>query len=338
MKYVYRVFIIISILLLSTALCFGYMIKPTETNNSVTKRGTKASNEKEPKIFRINAFEGDEPLRILVIGIDKTATTKLDADKNPMRADTIMLLTLDPARKKVQLLSIPRDSRVKIKGHGMDKINHSYYYGEYELLKGTIEDFLDTKINHHVVVDYEAVSKLIDAIGGVDMYVPFTYKYEDPSVVPKLVIDFKEGDQHLDGETAVKFLRVRKIYENQDIDRIAAQQEFLMKVFDKMKNPALIFKLPTLLDIFQKYVKTDLSYGQIADLSYFMLGVDKDNIIRQTLDGYSKYIDKISYYIVDKEHGRQLLKDFFKEPEPDNTTENTDTTDTTANSKQNSEK
>src|SRR5699024_5910851 len=204
----------------------------------------------------VNPFKGDDPLHILVMGIDSTATTDMTEDENPSRSDTMMLFTIDPVRKKVQVLSLPRDTYIKIPGYAeKTKLGHAYAYGGYLLAEETIEDFLDIKIDHYGIVDYKAVERLVDAIGGIDVVMDQDYYYEDTYVVPPLVIDFKKGKNHLDGKEAVNYLRIRKMYEDQDIGRIQKQQEFLLKVLEKVKKPSIILKVPELLILLKSILR-----------------------------------------------------------------------------------
>lgn len=315
MKIIYRIFILLSIVLLSAGLYLGYMVKPS-SESKIGHQATETLGEEKkekPNIPRVSAFDGDKPLHILVLGIDETKMNQAKkADEDISRSDTMMLFTIDPVGKRAQLLSIPRDTYVNVPGHGMTKINHAYAYGKYPLAEKTVERFLNVKIDHHAIVNYDAVRELTIAVGGVEVYLPVDYKYTDPSVVPPLKIDFKAGYQLVKGDDAIRFLRIRKIFEDQDIGRIGQQQKFLMSLFKKMKEPSMIWKLPKLLDIVDKYVETDLTYGQIADLSYFALSMDMDNIETCHLEGEGVRIGDLDYWKVDKDMARKTLRDFLK--------------------------
>jgi len=293
--------------LLATGLYIGYLIKPDHS------LALPEDNKEDvtANLETVNPFKGDDPLHILVMGIDSTATTDMTEDENPSRSDTMMLFTIDPVRKKVQVLSLPRDTYIKIPGYAeKTKLGHAYAYGGYLLAEETIEDFLDIKIDHYGIVDYKAVERLVDAIGGIDVVMDQDYYYEDTYVVPPLVIDFKKGKNYLDGKEAVNYLRIRKMYEDQDIGRIQKQQEFLLKVLEKVKKPSIILKVPELIDIAQKHSKTDLSYGQIAYLAKFALDLDKEDIITDTLVGDDQRIGDLDYYIVDEELAREQVRRF----------------------------
>ena len=299
------------IAVLSGALVLGYEL----VDRPMTKRSHELSREEAAKSINkldtTNPFTGDDPLHILLFGIDKTATTDMTEEGNPTRSDVVMLVTIDPVTKRAQLLSLPRDTYVDIKGHdGKTKLGHAYAYGGEKLAEETVENFLDVKIDYYATVDYGAVERLVDAVDGIEVDIPFDYSYEDTYVVPNLHIDFKKGKQKLNGADAVRYLRIRKIYEDQDIDRIQVQQRFMMQLFDKLKRPMMILKIPELIDIALDNIETNLSYGQIAYLAKMGLGMDRENIQTDTLVGENKRIGNIEYYIVDQASAQEQVRRF----------------------------
>lgn len=314
MKIVYRVFIVLTVLLLGAGLFLGHAMKgmgpKTTAREETVTTTTEQTEEEAPEIARSNAFHGDDFLQILLVGIDRTAMTGQKHGDEVSRSDTLMLATLDPVTKRAQLLSIPRDTYVNVPGHGKTKINHAYMHGKYPLLKKTVERFLDVKIDHYAIVDYDAVRELTTAVGGVEVYLPINYKYTDPSVDPPLEINFHAGYQLVEGDDAVRFLRIRKIFDDQDIGRIGQQQKFLKSLFKKMKTPGMLLKLPTLLNIINKDVETDLSYGEMADLAYFGIGMDFSNLETEVLEGGGQRIDGLDYWIVNQRYAQGLVEKF----------------------------
>ena len=299
------------IAVLSGALVLGYEL----VDRPITKRSHELSREEAAKginkLDTADPFTGDDPLHILLFGIDKTATTDMTEEGNPTRSDVVMLVTIDPVTKRAQLLSLPRDTYVNIKGHdGKTKLGHAYAYGGEKLAEETVENFLDVKIDYYATVDYGAVERLVDAVGGIEVDIPFDYSYEDTYVVPNLHIDFKKGKQKLNGADAVRYLRIRKICGDQDIDRIQVQQRFMMQLFDKLKRPMMILKIPELIDIALDNIETNLSYGQIAYLAKMGLGMDRENIQTDTLVGENKRIGNIEYYIVDQASAQEQVRRF----------------------------
>lgn len=323
MKYIYRIFVVLSIIILSLIVLIAYRIKPQYENKGIDQ--LNRPQRKEDQIFDdknlINVFEGDNELRILLLGVDKSKTKdKYDDGKN-MRTDTIMIFTIFPEDKKVQIVSIPRDSYVRIHGYDKHKINSAfnprvYPDGGLDLTVKTVEDFLDVEIDHYAIVDYKAVIEIVDTLGGIDVYWDHPdYSYTDDWVIPPLEINLKRGNNHLDGINAVSYLRARKALDDQDIGRIKNQQDFLMLLFDKIKNPATFFKIPRLLDIVDQYIETDFSYGQLAFLAKFGLTLERSDISAHTLEGREKsgvnlggY--KVDVYEVDIEKARELVKSY----------------------------
>ena len=137
---------------------------------------------------------------IIVLGVDERAE-----EHDVGRSDTLFVVMFDTNKKAASLLSVPRDTRVRIKGHGWDKINHAYAYGGRELTQKTTEELLGIKINNYVMVDFKGFVGLVDAIGGVDINVEKNMYYYDEWDGFK--IDLKKGMQHMDGKTAIQYVR-----------------------------------------------------------------------------------------------------------------------------------
>lgn len=319
MKYLYRVFAVLAILGLALLVFFGYSLKRSGANKGISKiTGSNVLKRKDED--NVKVFDGNNPLHVLVLGVDKSDTLDATAEQNGARTDTIMVVTIDPEYDKVQILSIPRDSYIRVHGYDKNKVNSAfnpkvYPGGGINLTAKTIEDFLDIKIDHYAIIDYQAVVGIVDAVGGMDIYWDGPdYHYEDNWVVPPLVIDLKHGENHLNGKNAVGYLRTRKIYKNQDIGRISAQQDFLMNLFEKMKSPKMILKVPTLIDIVGRYVETDLNLGEISKLAYYGLGLEPGDISSATVDGYPKMMKQgkydLSFWIVDSKEARKLVHEF----------------------------
>ena len=163
---------------------------------------------------------------IMIMGVD-------EREDDVGRSDTLMIATVDPKKDQAALLSIPRDTRVKINGHGWDKINAAYAYGGEKLTQRTVEDFLGVNMDHYIIINTHAFQKIIDAIGGIDIDVEKRMYYEDPwDDDGGLVIDLRPGKQHMDGKTAVTYVRFRD--EEGDIGRIKRQQKSMKACMDKI--------------------------------------------------------------------------------------------------------
>lgn len=228
---------------------------------------------------------------IVVLGVDERAE-----EHDVGRSDTLFVVMFDTNKKAASLLSIPRDTRVPIQGHGWDKINHAYAYGGRELTQKTVEELLGLKINNYVMVDFNGFQGLVDAIGGVDIDVENDMYYYDDWDGFK--IDLKKGRQHLDGKTAIQYVRYRD--EEGDIGRIRRQQHFLLAVYDKITSANMLLHIPGLAQQLTSMVKTDLPLSDMVDLGRALHAMVKSQgLAMATVPGTPKYIDGISYWLPD---------------------------------------
>ena len=222
------------------------------------------------------------------------------------RSDTLFVVMLDKSKKNAALLSIPRDTRVKIEGHGWDKINAAFAYGGQKLTRETVQDFLGIKLNNYVVVDFQGFKGLVDAVGGVDINVEKRMYYYDP--YDGFEIDLRPGKQHMDGKTAMQYVRYRD--EEGDIGRIRRQQKFLMALYKHIASKNIIAKIPGVSKQIMSMVKTDLSLKEMVELGNVMRDmVEKEGLKMSMVPGEPEYIGGISYWIPDIPKMRQKMAD-----------------------------
>ena len=220
------------------------------------------------------------------------------------RSDTLFVVMLDKSKKNAALLSVPRDTRVKIKGHGWDKINSAFAYGGHKLTQETVQDFLGIKLHNYVVVDFQGFKDLVDVIGGVDINVEKRMYYYDPYA--DFEIDLRPGRQHMDGKTAMQYVRYRD--EEGDIGRIRRQQKFIMALYKQIASKNIIAKMPGVSKQIMSMVKTDLSLKEMVELGNVMRDMlEKDGLKMAMVPGEPKYIDGISYWIPDVPKMRQQM-------------------------------
>ncbi len=228
---------------------------------------------------------------IMVMGIDERP-----ADGDPGRSDTLFVVMFDQNKKSIALLSIPRDTRVRIPGHGWDKINHAYAFGGRELSQKTVEQFLGIRIDNYVTVDFNGFKGLVDVIGGVDIDVEKDMYYYDSWDGFK--IDLKKGRQRLDGATAIQYVRYRD--EDGDIGRIKRQQHFLLAVYSRITSADMLLKIPGLGRQLSSMIKTDMPVGDMVDVGRALHSMVQENkLAMATVPGTPQYIDEISYWIPD---------------------------------------
>jgi LCP family protein required for cell wall assembly len=260
--------------------------------------------------FKGTILSYNEPVNILVLGVD--AGDYKNKKSSHTRSDTIMLVNYNPNENKAFILSIPRDTRVKINGDYC-KINSAHSIGGTELTIKTVENFLNVHIDYYVEIDYEGFRRAIDAIGGVDVVIPRDMHYKSYD----LDINFKKGEKvHLNGELAEKFIRWRKNndgtgYATGDLGRISTQQEFLKLILIKLKTPEGIIRIPNLLNTVVRWTKTNIPPKLMVYYAYKAIGMHADSIESETLKGEPKYISGISYYIYDEDKNKEVLS-YFK--------------------------
>lgn len=234
---------------------------------------------------------GAEPFNVLVIGKDA------DSFKEVGRADTIMLVRVFPKKKKAYLVSIPRDTRAKIDGHGFRKINSAYAYGDIKLASESIENLLDIEIARYVVVNWTGFEKMVDLFGGVWIDVEKKMDFEAPST--KAYIHLKQGRQLLSGKEALGYVRFRHDRAG-DLGRIPRQQKFIYSLIDQAKQIKNILKLPKLIDQLVDNTRTNTSVGELLWLGRLFWDIDKKDLSTDILPGQGKTINGASYFIVDQ--------------------------------------
>lgn len=238
---------------------------------------------------------------IIVLGVDERAE-----EHDAGRSDTLFVVMFDTKTKSASLLSVPRDTRVRIKGYGWDKINHAYAYGGRELTQATTEELLGLHINNYVMVDFKGFTGLVDAIGGVDINVEKDMYYKD--TWDGFTVDLKKGMQHMDGKTAIQYVRYRD--EEGDIGRIRRQQHFMMAVYEKISSAEMLLHVPGLAKQLTSMVKTDLPISDMIDLGRVLHSMVREKgLAMATVPGEPRYIDDISYWLPDiRELRSQMVK------------------------------
>jgi len=200
---------------------------------------------------------------VLLFGLDEAGL--------PAHSDTIMLMRFDPKNRSVNQLSIPRDTLVNVEGYGQSKITQAMWYGGPSLALKTVKDFTGIPINHVMVVGFQGFPRLVNSVGGIDMYVPQTVSTgAGPGIAgsTQRVVTFTKGMHHFDGKNAMLYVRIRKGYAQGDFTRAARQQAFVRALQKKIVRPGNITKLPEIGRRFMSGVATDLTTNQILELAY----------------------------------------------------------------------
>lgn len=261
----------------------------------------KDLNPKEQKGFNLPILQQKQ--NILIVGVDSNGKNT-DPFKGT-RSDTMILVNIDPSSHSINAISIPRDSKVYLAGdHGVQKINAAHALGGIDLTIKTIEDTLGIKVNKYVVVNNDGVKKLVDALGGVPVYIEKDMYYNDNA--GGLHINLAKGLHVLNGEQVEGYLRFRKDGLG-DIGRTSRQQWFVKSVLEKLQSPAVIPKIPEVLNIASVYVKTNLSLYEMSHLAAALRNVDMNDVEFATLPGSPSKKGYISYWILDPEKTQEVI-------------------------------
>lgn len=250
-----------------------------------------------------------EPVNILLLGMDIGDPNQVD-NQSIKRTDTIMVLNYNPDNKKMNVVSIPRDTLIDVNGRN-SKINAAYAIGGYPKIKAEAEKLLGININYIVKIDYNAFREIIDAIGGIEMKIERNMIYDDEG--QNLHINFKAGETvNLDGKKAEEFFRWRKNNDgsglaNGDLDRIENQQKFISKVVDKCTSPFILFRMPQIMSALGDNIETNMSSGEIIGYGLKFMNVKKENMSMITAAGTPKTINGESFLIFSKNENKDII-------------------------------
>ncbi|NEP17690.1 MAG: LCP family protein [Leptolyngbya sp. SIO4C1] len=263
------------------------------------------------------------PVNILVLGI-KVLSSDLDNPPDEMAdlgyhalvnsfdglSDTMLLLRFNPRDNQLAVMSIPRDTRTLVAGR-LTKINEANLDGGPALTAEAIGELLGgVPIDRYVRINVQGVEKLIDALGGVEVNVPQDMKYQDDS--QHLYINLKAGEQTLDGDQAMQFLRFR-YDENGDIGRVQRQQMLMRAVVEQALNPATIARLPKILSVIQSHVDTNLAVEELVALVGFAAQTNRSNVQMLMLPGEFSLAGEFdrSYWLPHYAQIDQMVEQYF---------------------------
>ena len=252
------------------------------------------------------------PVNVLVMGIDEVPDVEAGSEESfSGRSDTMLLLHLDPNAEKVSVLSIPRDTQVEVPGYGRTKVNHANWMGGPALAREVItHNFNDVQIDRFLRVNTGAFRAIVDAIGGVRVFVPKDMYYVDNT--QGLEIDLREGWQTLDGDEAEQFARFRNDSYG-DIGRVQRQQTLLKALRKRFTNPTIVARLPQLLNIAQDYTNTNLTGDELMALIRFGLQLTPESMQMVMLPGRASEYGEFnaSYWIMDESKRDNILSSYF---------------------------
>lgn len=250
-----------------------------------------SGNEIHPRV--------DNELLFLLAGTDQN-----DGDSNgKTRSDTMMLIKINFKSGSIDIVSVPRDTRVPVNGE-LRKINSASSVGGMEMTLKTIRDWLDIDLDYYVRVNFESTVKIVDMLGGVEIDVP--------EVVAE-GIGVEPGLQKLDGEMALEFVRFRKGYATGDYGRVQAQQAFMKAMLNELLKPKNILNFPNLLNLVDKEVDTNIPTSFALSKATSMGKFSSSSLQTHIIPGEGKYIGDISFFVYDREETINLRDGLYNE-------------------------
>lgn len=286
---------------------------PTQTE-SVEEEESVVEEEVEVEIPLDQITINQEILQELYDNSDRVNIVFFATDGS--RADTIIFTSYDPSTDQMTMINIPRDTYYYVPGYenkDQRKVNATYDrvkgVGGSTGVKQAISNILGVPVTHYVKFSYEGAANVVNAVGGVDITVPFDMDYDDVWADPELHINLLEGYQHLDGQQSVEYLRFRQnndgTIKQSDLERIKRMQDFA-KVFMKK---ALSSDLPQVITTTIQEVYTDITLANALNLGIDIIDISMDDVNMITLPGSADP----SYFYVDKEAVQNVLIEMYKQ-------------------------
>ncbi|MGP3779409.1 LCP family protein [Halanaerobium saccharolyticum] len=243
----------------------------------------------------------ENKVNILVVGYDSDIN-------GASRADTIILISLDVETNEAGLIFLPRDTYINSNKRSFTKLNSSHVYGGIKLTQETVKEMLNIDIDYYLETDFRGFEKIIDRLGGVEINVSRHLNYVDKA--GGLYIDIPAGQQTLNGEEALEYVRFRDA--RGDIGRIERQQKFIDAVLAKVLSPAIITKVPGIMKEVNEAVNTNIPIQDITPFLNTAKEINLSQIESKMLPGKAEYINGISYWVPDMQEAEIMVDNLIR--------------------------
>lgn len=261
--------------------------------------------DRDKSELRKNAVNTNgDPISIALFGIDSDSTRA--AQNGGQRSDSIVLLSINPDKKKTVMVSVPRDTRAKIVGHdSVEKINHAYAYGGPKMAINSLEKLMNVPIDHYASINMDGVKDLVDHAGGVTVKSNGTFTAKGKSYV-------KGQKYKLDGKEALAFIRSRKEDgAGGDFGRQERQQLVIQSLANELISVGSLPKINQIFDTLGDNVQTDMKITQINDVrSKYSDALD--NVDRNQLSGENTILDDGLYYFLPSDASKKQVVDAYR--------------------------
>lgn len=299
---VIKIFGVLGILgILAVAVAVGYFLIQLSSVTADTQEELDRGEKSELRTEAVDLQEDN--FSVLIMGVDDREGTNLEG-----RTDAMVLATFNKEENTVKTTSIPRDSLVNIPGQGEDKITHAHAYGGTDLAIDSVENLFDIPVDYYVKLDFVAFVEIIDALGGIEVDSPIAFSEQDSESNPD-AIQIEEGEQTLDGEEALAFVRMRKSDPRGDLGRGERQQMVIESLINKSASFSSINKFDDVFDSVRSNMRMNFTFENIVSLQGYSRSLN--DIESLQLGGTDATIDGIYYYQID-EGSRQEIAEELK--------------------------
>ncbi|MBM4760883.1 LytR family transcriptional regulator [Bacillus sp. B15-48] len=285
-------FLFLTIIFLSVISITGYFafqtyVAATNSYEEIDGREAKSDLREDP------VYISSDPFSVLILGIENYMNIY---DRG--RSDTIMLATFNPKQQTMKLVSVPRDTYVKIPDYKYDKINHAFSIGGKERVIATMEKLLEIPIDYYVTVNFQGFTNIIDTLGGVTVDVPFDFN--DINMDWERFY-FYEGPQKLNGEEALVYARMRKQDPRGDFGRNERQRQIVSGVIEKVSSPATFLKIDEIVQVISENIETNMRMREALAFIKKYPKFSSSSIEQIEIKGSDEYINGIYYFRPDEE-------------------------------------
>lgn len=276
--------LIVVLILVTGGVAYGYHAY-NDAKNTFSKTFEAGQTDKLRNVDDV--IKNGKPFSILLLGTDTGALGRSDVG----RTDTLIVATINPKKETAYLTSIPRDTRVQVKGDSQpyEKINAAYTIGGASSAVTTVENLLDIPIDFYAIVNMGGLEKMVDAVGGVDLVPTMTFKYGNANVV-------KGQKTHLNGKQALDYSRMRYDDPLGDYGRQKRQRQVLQKLVVKGVGISSLTRYKQILTSLNGNMKTDMTFNDMIAIRT-KYGDATHHIKSQTLQGEDAMIDGVSYQV-----------------------------------------
>lgn len=243
---------------------------------------------------------------ILFFGLDDG---DLDQTNSGKRADAVFLISINKQTGQINILSIPATAQINIIGKkDQTDISKAYYYGGAQLAVRSIENFLEVPIHHYIALDWHSFEKLVNEMGGINLYVEKDMQYMDSTV--NLSINLKQGYQHLNGLETAHYAMFCKD-ELGEVGRVKRQQKLIKVMLDEFIKIDTIIKLPKVIELINQHITTSLSMYDVATLAKYINSSSPEILNMEMLGGNNIVAQNKEIWAVDKEKVNGQMEKMF---------------------------